>query len=99
MIVLRYSSTREAAIADVGRATAMATGGALAFAPVEYALTLWAYAGPVDHQLRLAALVATLALVLWFVLAVAAVAIVLAARGLGAAFDRERARGPGLFQA
>lgn len=63
--------------ADVGRAIAMATGGTLAFAPVEYALTLWAYPGPVDGKLRLAALTATLSLFLWLVLAVALSAAVL----------------------
>jgi arylsulfatase A-like enzyme len=96
--VLRYSSTREAAIADVGRAIAMAAGGALVFAPVEYALTLWAYAGPIDEKLGLAALVATLSLILWLVLAVATAGAMLAARALGAAFDRERATAVGWFR-
>src|SRR4051794_6982331 len=68
--------------ADVGRAIAMATGGALAFAPVEYALTLWAYPGPVDGKLRLAALTATLAVFLWAVLVIALSAAVLVRPGL-----------------
>jgi arylsulfatase A-like enzyme len=68
--------------ADVGRAIAMATGGTLAFAPVEYALTLWAYPGPVDGKLRLAALTATLSLFLWLVLVVALSAAVLVRPGL-----------------
>jgi arylsulfatase A-like enzyme len=99
LIVLRYRSTREAAIADVGRAIAMATGGAVAFAPIEYGLTLWAYAGPIDDKLRLAALTATLSLWLWLWLAVGLVAILLVARALRVAFDCERAREPGWFHA
>jgi arylsulfatase A-like enzyme len=63
--------------ADVGRAIAMATGGTLAFAPVEYAVTLWAYPGPVDGKLRLAALTATLSLFLWLVLVLVLSAAVL----------------------
>src|SRR6185312_14091730 len=89
----RYRTVREAAIADVGRAIAMATCGVLAFAPVEYALTLWAYPGPVEGKLRLAALTATLALWLWLVLAVALAAVMLGARVFG---DPRR---PGLFRA
>jgi arylsulfatase A-like enzyme len=73
--------------ADVGRAIAMATGGTLAFAPVEYALTLWAYPGPVDGKLRLAALTATLSLFLWLVLVLALSAAVLVRPGLFRAAD------------
>jgi hypothetical protein len=76
-IVIPPTSMRRRYRADVGRAIAMATGGTLAFAPVEYALTLWAYPGPVDGKLRLAALTATLSLFLWLVLAVALSAAVL----------------------
>ena len=41
----RHRSLGDALRSDVGRAIAMATGGVLVFAPVEYALTLWTYAG------------------------------------------------------
>jgi arylsulfatase A-like enzyme len=96
---VRYRSTREAAIADVGRAIAMATGGALAFAPVEYALTIWTYSGPIDHKLHLASLTATLSLFLWLVLAVKLAGLLLLSRALGAAFDGERGRRAGWFVA
>ena len=77
----RYRSLADAARADVGRSIAMAAGGALAFAPIEYALTLWA-AGPTDVaiKLRLLALVATLSLYLFFMLAVALAAVIVATR-------------------
>ena len=96
---MRYRSTREAAIADVGRAIAMATGGVVAFAPIELALTWWSYAGPIDHSLDLAALAATLSLFLWVVLAIVTIVVMLAARAIGGAFDRERARRVGWFHA
>jgi arylsulfatase A-like enzyme len=96
-MTLGYRSTRAGAIADVGRAIAMATGGVAVFAPIEYALTAWAYAGPVEHPLSLAALVATLALWLWFVLAVGLAIVLVAVRLVRGAFDREAARGPGWF--
>ena len=89
----RYRTVREAAIGDVGRAIAMATGGTLAFAPVEYALTLWAYPGPVDGKLRLAALTMTLALWLWLALVVGLSVVMIATRAIG---DPRR---PGLFAA
>jgi arylsulfatase A-like enzyme len=81
--------------ADVGRAIAMATGGAAAFAPIEYALTLWAYPGSVDGKLRLAALTATLSLFLWLVLVVVLIAAVLVRPGLFAlsALDQGVRRG------
>ncbi|MGE5180758.1 MAG: sulfatase-like hydrolase/transferase [Acidobacteriota bacterium] len=97
--MLRYRSTREAAIADVGRAIAMATVGVAVFAPVEYAVTLWAYAGPVDHAVHLAALTATLSLLLWTVLVAVTAGAMLAARAIGAAFDGERGRRVGWFHA
>jgi arylsulfatase A-like enzyme len=97
--VLRYRSTREAAIADVGRAIAMATAGTIAFAPLEYGLTVYAYAGPIDGKLLLAALAVTLSLWLWLVLVLATAGTMLAARLLGAAFDRERGRAKGWFHA
>ncbi len=60
----------------------MATAGTALFAPVEYALTLWAYPGPVDGKLRLAALTATLSLWLWLALAVGLSVAVLLRREL-----------------
>jgi arylsulfatase A-like enzyme len=68
--------------ADAGRAIAMATGGALAFAPIEYAITLIAYPGSVRwvSKLELIALTATLALWLWLGLALAGAAVLIARR-------------------
>lgn len=92
----RPRTLRAALRADVGRAIAIAAGGALAFAPVEYALTLWAYpaATSLATKLRLLALVATLALVLWLVLAAGLAAAVVASRILYGrlAADRAHAR-------
>ncbi|MEO7730701.1 MAG: hypothetical protein ABIY55_07000, partial [Kofleriaceae bacterium] len=66
-----YPSVRAGLVADVGRAIGMATGGAIAFAPSEYALTLATYIGDSTFasKLRLIALVATLSIVLWLLLA------------------------------
>ncbi|HTR51776.1 MAG TPA: sulfatase-like hydrolase/transferase [Kofleriaceae bacterium] len=97
MASVRYRSTRDGAIADVGRAIAMATGGAALFAPIEYALTIWAYAGPIERPLSLAALTATLTLWLWAVLAIGLSIVIVAARLAHGAFDQRVARGPGWF--
>ncbi len=96
---MRYRSLGDGLRADVGRAIAMATGGALAFAPIEYAITLWAYAGSSSawSKLRLIALTATLALVLWLVLAGAVAAAATARRLVRARVDPDAATGPGLF--
>jgi arylsulfatase A-like enzyme len=98
---VRYRSLRDAAIADVGRAIAMATGGALAFAPIEYALATWTYAGSTEWttKLRLVALVATLAMWLWLVLALVTAIVAVGARLARAAIDPEAAWGPGWFAA
>jgi hypothetical protein len=84
--------------ADGARALAMAAGGALAFAPVEYALTLWTYAGaaPVGAKLRLVALTATLALVLWLALWLALGAALALHRLVGSRLDPAAAGAPGL---
>jgi choline-sulfatase len=84
--------------ADVGRAIAMATGGALALAPIEYAITLWAYAGSISigSALRLVALTATLSLVLWLVLAGGLAAAFAARRIARGRLDPGAATGPGL---
>lgn len=97
--MLPYRSVRDAAIADVGRAITMAFGGALAFAPIEYALTLWSYAGhsTLVSKLRLVALVLALSLVLWLILAVGLVALVATVRFVRAQLDPDRGRGPGWF--
>lgn len=100
-MVQRYRSTRDGVLADLGRAIAMATGGAIAFAPVEYALTLWAYPGPTQAmtKLKLVALVATLTLWLWLVLAVVTAVMMIAARALRASLDPAAGRAPGWFAA
>ncbi|MGE3765742.1 MAG: sulfatase-like hydrolase/transferase [Kofleriaceae bacterium] len=94
-----YRSVRDAARADVGRAIAMATGGALAFAPVEYVVTLGAYAGSTTmwSKLRLAALIAVLSLVLWLLATIALSLVMVTARYVRAQLDPERGRGPGWF--
>ncbi|HWU91540.1 MAG TPA: sulfatase-like hydrolase/transferase, partial [Kofleriaceae bacterium] len=78
----RYRSLADGLRADVGRAIAMAAGGALAFAPIEYALAMWTYSGEISlgSKLRLVALTATLALVLWLVLAGGLAAVMVARR-------------------
>jgi hypothetical protein len=94
-----YRSVRDAARADVGRAIAMATGGALAFAPVEYVVTLGAYAGETTmwSKLRLAALVAVLALVLWLIVAIALSLVLVIGRHVRAQIDQDAGRAPGWF--
>ena len=94
-----YRSVREGAIADVGRAITMAATGAAVFAPVEYVLTLWAYAGEsaLASKVRLLALTATLSLVLFLLSALALSACMIAARLLRAQHDPVAARGPGWF--
>ncbi len=95
----RYRSLGDGLRADVGRAIAMATGGALAFAPIEYAITLWTYVGPISlgSKLRLVALTALLALVLWLALAVSFAAVVAVRRLARARIDPAAAGEPGLF--
>src|SRR5688572_30588613 len=85
--------------ADPGRAIAMAAGGAIAFAPIEYALTLWAHSGstPIASKLRLVALVGTLSLYLFFILATALAAAAIAARLAATRIDPARATSPGLL--
>ncbi|HUJ62021.1 MAG TPA: sulfatase-like hydrolase/transferase, partial [Kofleriaceae bacterium] len=97
--MMRYRRTRDAAIADIGRAFAMAAGGALAFAPTELVATLIAYSGPIESKRRLIALVATLSLWLWFWLALAAIVVLLGVRALRTAIDPEAGRAPGWFVA
>ncbi|MGN6111058.1 MAG: sulfatase [Kofleriaceae bacterium] len=93
----RYRSPGDALRADIGRAIAMATGGALAFAPIEYAVTTWAYAGEttLGSKLRLIALVATLSLWLWLCLALALAGLLAAARVVRARIDPAAAVGRG----
>jgi choline-sulfatase len=95
----RFRSLRDAARADVGRATTMAAGGALAFAPVEYALTLWAYSGPIGWaaKLKLAALALTLALWLWLLLAIALAAAMVSGRLARHALERDAGQNLGWF--
>ncbi len=98
-IVLPYRSVRDAAIADIGRAITMALGGVLAFAPIEYALTINAYAGhsTVASKLRLIALIVTLSLVLWLAVAIGLAAILVAGRVIRAQIDPLAGRAPGWF--
>src|SRR5688500_6067151 len=79
----------------------MAAVGALLFAPVEYALTLWAYSGPIElsSKLRLAALTLTLSLWLWLVLSILTAGAMVISRVLRGVFDPVRARELGWFVA
>ncbi|HEY0994069.1 MAG TPA: hypothetical protein VGD80_43735, partial [Kofleriaceae bacterium] len=96
-----YRSPGRAALADIGRAIAMAAGGALAFAPVEYALTLATYVGQVRwaSKLGLIALTAALSIWLWFLLALGLSAVLVAGRLIRAQVDPALARGPGWWTA
>lgn len=95
--MLPYRSVRDAAIADAGRAFTMALGGAAAFAPVEYLLTIYAYAGSsgIGAKLRLAALTVTLSLVLWLILAGVLAAGLVVARYVRAQLDPASGRDAG----
>ena len=97
----RHRSVRQGAIADVGRAITMAAAGAIAFAPTEYALTVWSYAGPIGALtgLAVAALTAMLALWLWLLLALALAGLLVGARVARAWIDPVRGCGAGLFVA
>jgi choline-sulfatase len=92
-----FRSLRDAVRADVGRAIAMAAGGAAAFAAVEYPLTLASYTGAPRWvaRLELAALTATLATWLWWLLAAGAAAVLIGVRLVRARFDPAQARAPG----
>src|ERR1700689_3220173 len=98
---MRYRSMRDGAIADVGRAIAMAAGGVIAFAPIEYVLTLWAYTGPLglESKLRLVALTVTLSIWLWLVLAIMTAVAMVVTRFVRGGFDARVARDRGWFVA
>jgi len=85
--------------ADVSRAIAMAAGGALAFAPTEYALTLWAYTGQteLESKLRLVPLTLTLTLYLWLLLALGLSTFAIGRRLVQSRLDPPAARGLGTF--
>jgi arylsulfatase A-like enzyme len=89
-----------ARVRDVRRALSMATWAVCVFGPVEYAVTLWAYAGSigVGSKLRLVALVATLSLWLWAVLAGALSTTLVVVRAARARIDERRATTAGLFE-
>ena len=95
----RYRSLRAGIAGDLRRAFTMSGCGALAFAPIEYALTLWAYSGPIEllAKLRLVALVATLALWLFLAMLVVTFGVMTIARLWRASFDPAAGRGEGLF--
>ena len=94
---MSYRSLRDGLVADVGRAISMAATGAVAFAPVEYALTLATYAGPIGFasKLRLAALALALALWLWLGLAIVTGVVLAAGRLARQVFDPAAARDRG----
>ena len=98
---MRYHSARDAVMADIGRAIAMTATGVAVFAPIEYAVTLWAYTGPVElgSKLELAALTATLSLWLWAALVLGVSVVMVATRWLRARLDPAVARGEGWFVA
>ena len=97
--MLLHRSVRDAAIADVGRAITMAAGGAIAFAPIEYVVTLSAYAGAstLASKLRVAALTLTLSLLLFLILAMALSLVMVAARAVRAQLDPIEGRRGGWF--
>jgi arylsulfatase A-like enzyme len=88
-------------VADVGRAIAMAAGGAMAFAPVEYALTLATYAGQVRWASRFAliTLTTTLSIWLWLILALGLSAVLVVTRLARAQLDPAYGRGPSWLRA
>jgi len=92
-----FRTPGDAVRADVGRAIAVATGGAIAFAAVEYALMLATYAGAArwTSWLALVALTATLAAWLWWLLAAGLSAGLIAVRLVRAQLDPAQARAPG----
>ena len=96
-----YRSLGDAVRADAGRAIAIAAGGAIAFAPVEYVLTLAAYAGSIRwaSRLRLVVLTATLSIWLWLLLALGLSAVLVVGRLLRAQIDPVLGRGLGPLHA
>jgi choline-sulfatase len=92
-----YRSLRDAVVAEIGRAIAMATGGALALAVIEYPITLASYPGALGWaaRLKLVALTATLALWLWLVLAVGLAAAGVVRQVARAQVDPVRGRAAG----
>ncbi len=98
-MVRPFRTLRDGLRADVSRAIAMATGGVLVFAPIEYALTLWQYPGSTSAgtDLRLIALTATLTSLLWLLIAVATTATVILVRLARTRVDPAAATAPGLF--
>jgi choline-sulfatase len=95
----RFRSLADGARGDLGRAISVAACGTLAFAPVEYALTVWSYSGSLElaSKLRLAALVVVLAMWLWLVLVLTTAAAMIGTRYLRAMFEPARARDRGWF--
>lgn len=95
-----YQTRRDAARADVGRAIAMTSMGALSFAAVEIALTVALTPGPirVATALRLGALASTLALWLWFAATLALALVMVVATRLVPSQSAPRGHlGPGWF--
>ncbi len=94
-----YNRLGDGMRADVERAIAMAAGGVLVFAPIEYVLTLWEYVGETSllSKIELIALTATLSSVLWLLLVLALSLLMIATRAIRARIDPAAATAPGLF--
>ncbi|MCX5744666.1 MAG: hypothetical protein NT062_19430, partial [Proteobacteria bacterium] len=102
MTEVSYRSTKDGAIDDLRRTFAMATGGALAFAPVEYVLSLVAYQGDLSlgAKLRFVALDATLSIFLCVLLTLGLGAITAGSRLVRAGlYGPETGRARGWFDA
>ncbi|MEO6775558.1 MAG: hypothetical protein ABI467_21535, partial [Kofleriaceae bacterium] len=97
----RYRSHRDAHHADTSRAIAMTAYGVALFAPVELALAVWAYSGPVEAGTlaRLVPLVATYSLWLWLGLRFGLAAVMRVARWLRGTLDARALRAEGWFVA
>jgi choline-sulfatase len=97
----RYRSHRDARRADTSRAIAMTAYGVAVFAPIELALAVWAYSGPVEARTfaRLVPLVATYSLWLWLALRFGLAGIMRATRFLRGMLDARALRAEGWFVA
>jgi len=97
----RYRSHRDARRADTGRAIAMTAYGVAVFAPIELALSGWAYSGPVEARTfaHLVPLVATYSLWLWLILRFGLAGVMRATRWLRGRLDARALTAEGWFVA
>src|SRR3569832_2843344 len=97
----RYRSHRDARRADTSRAIAMTAVGVAVVAPVERALSVWAYSGPGEAgtSARRVPLVATYSLWLRLVLRFALAGVMRATRWLRGTLDPHALRAEGWFVA